>query len=744
MKLPDSTVSVASHGTTRIAESHIEMSAKMFEILSSQLYSNKVEAVVREISTNAADAHLAAGKPDAPFKALLPTKHDPFFAVRDYGPGLSPEDVATVYPHYGRSTKEADEHATGCLGLGSKSPLAYADVFNVTSYQKGVCRSYAIYRGPDKKPVTDLLSEAETSEPDGVEVRVAVRAGDFDSFHQAAQRVYQYFRVPPVLGNARSAVAKPVYALRTPTCGLVAPTHSAYGEAAAYVVMGDVRYPVDKAQVQSAVYLPDPANPGGPPIPVKYGIPDPFRSWQADLYLPMGAVEVTPSREALSYTPATVAAVRAAFTRAHDEAAAELSRQIGDAPDLWSARFAARDLAKFQAFGTSLQWKGREASAVLRFNSDHAPPPGPDGDRGPEVVGRVRSQRYSWDTSRTVWGNRPLPDRLEVTDKLRAVFADDLKGPGRYALCRRFVEDEHEGEGFVLVFHPAQLTPEYLARVGWGHLVRNLSSLQTPRPKRTGPVARREKTLLRLVRVGDFAPEQEYDPKSGGVFVETWRDQYYAARRRHPVSGGRPKERYLVCPSLTSTDRGDLRTLLGDKCPEVYGVRTQDRPRLERLGSWDEFEDFVARTLARLAPELDPKAALAAAYRDDKRELRPYTAAAVKLAFGAGSAFGEFVRLYGEARAAAGDPRVAAYVRLSERYLDAGSKPDPRYKAAFDRAALLYPLAFTAAGYAPNPGHAAPTAADVKRYVELVDAAEAPPAAARAPRRRRLAVAAAG
>ncbi len=45
----------------KTSEFKIQASAKAFEILSSNIYTNKVRAVIREYNCNAYDAHVAAG-----------------------------------------------------------------------------------------------------------------------------------------------------------------------------------------------------------------------------------------------------------------------------------------------------------------------------------------------------------------------------------------------------------------------------------------------------------------------------------------------------------------------------------------------------------------------------------------------------------------------------------------------------------------------------------------------------------
>ena len=73
MKLADRTVEIHSNGVDSSNQFSIAQTSKMFKILSDSLYSDKVMAVIRELSTNANDAHVAAGNKN-PFKVTLPTQ----------------------------------------------------------------------------------------------------------------------------------------------------------------------------------------------------------------------------------------------------------------------------------------------------------------------------------------------------------------------------------------------------------------------------------------------------------------------------------------------------------------------------------------------------------------------------------------------------------------------------------------------------------------------------------------------
>jgi len=66
---------------------------KMFKILSSKIYANKILAPIRELSTNAYDAHVECGKKEIPFEVHVPSSKEKYFSVRDFGKGLFPKEV---------------------------------------------------------------------------------------------------------------------------------------------------------------------------------------------------------------------------------------------------------------------------------------------------------------------------------------------------------------------------------------------------------------------------------------------------------------------------------------------------------------------------------------------------------------------------------------------------------------------------------------------------------------------------
>ena len=75
----------------------IAMNAKAFRVLSDNMYQDKIGSIVRELSCNAADSHTMAKNTDRAITIHVPDQFEPWFTVRDYGVGLSPESITNVF-----------------------------------------------------------------------------------------------------------------------------------------------------------------------------------------------------------------------------------------------------------------------------------------------------------------------------------------------------------------------------------------------------------------------------------------------------------------------------------------------------------------------------------------------------------------------------------------------------------------------------------------------------------------------
>jgi len=100
MKLDNLSADITVVGGEVSSSFSIAMNGKAFKVLSDTLYQDKIGSMVREVSCNARDSHVAAGKADVPFEIHLPDNFEPWFSVKDYGLGLSHEDVKNVFTVY--------------------------------------------------------------------------------------------------------------------------------------------------------------------------------------------------------------------------------------------------------------------------------------------------------------------------------------------------------------------------------------------------------------------------------------------------------------------------------------------------------------------------------------------------------------------------------------------------------------------------------------------------------------------
>lgn len=271
----------------------IQADAKMFDMLSSKVYSNKILAPLRELSCNAWDAHLAVGKKD-PIEVHLPTYLDPWLAITDHGPGLSHEDVMHMYTTYGKSLKNQDNRFIGGFGIGSKSPFAYTDSFTVTSRFNGVKSIYTMYRDSERMPQVTLVDQAATDEGNGLTVQLPVLSGDIYKFEREASEFFRYWEVLPVFNMSLTIEQVWEHYNKVDTAygqAWVAPRKYA---AKSHIIMGGVAYAWIGTHIKSDLLKT-------------------FNNLTVDLRVPIGAVDVAIDREKLEYTAKTINYLNTAF-----------------------------------------------------------------------------------------------------------------------------------------------------------------------------------------------------------------------------------------------------------------------------------------------------------------------------------------------------------------------------------------------------------------------------------------------
>lgn len=299
----------------------IKATAKSFRILADGLYANKIRAVLRELSCNAYDSHVAAGKTETPFDVHLPNSLEPYFSIRDYGVGLSDQEVTDIFTTFFESTKTGSNDFVGALGLGSKSPFSYTDSFTVTAIKDGVKGVYTAFINDHGVPSIAMMAQEETTDPAGVEIRFAVENQyDFSNFCQEAVYVYRTFKHKPVVsGNSRFKFDDFSYE----THDIVPGVHTATNMRNSVAIMGNIGYPIRVPESNQT-------------------LDNQLRSLLSCglvMEFAIGELDFQASREGLSYIPMTVDAIKNKLEQLHDQLAVFVATEADKIENMWERAF---------------------------------------------------------------------------------------------------------------------------------------------------------------------------------------------------------------------------------------------------------------------------------------------------------------------------------------------------------------------------------------------------------------------
>lgn len=316
MKMDTETQDVNVHGDFETSEFAIGDIAFIVDMFADKVYSHKERAIIRELSCNAHDSHIMAGNTDVPFQVHLPTQLEPFFSVRDFGTGLSDDEIRTIFAGIGISTKRDSNEVIGCFGIGSLSPYSMTDSFTVKSYKDGKCRTYSCYRDEERKPVVALLTELQTDEANGLEVSLTVEGRVYE-FSEEAEHVFRFWEgtVPEI--NDKNVISvieqtRDDYVFKGDDFGLT----PKWGSMVA--IMGNIAY----------------------------AIPDELDEFDTTGYLKFELGELTfdTARENLAMDDKTKQAIKDKFRTVKDKLATEASQQIDQEPTAFQRAVLANSL----------------------------------------------------------------------------------------------------------------------------------------------------------------------------------------------------------------------------------------------------------------------------------------------------------------------------------------------------------------------------------------------------------------
>lgn len=335
---------VGTVGTQRVQSFSIKANGKAFKVLIDGLYSDKIKSVIRELWTNAYDAHVMADNSAQPFECQLPTVFDPSFRVRDYGISMTHHGVMHLYSTVFESSKEGTNEQVGKLGLGSKSPFAYTDTFAVTAWMDGEKRLYSAFIGEDYIPQIAHMMTEPSDEPEGIEVSFPVKMSDISAFTAAAEKVIIGFETRPTIKGQNIGVREMVEHKRGDNWVLYKEMWDG-AITQAHARQGCVLYPLDANAIPDLT--PNQRDLLNAPIVINF---------------PIGSLEITANREGLGYDKTTCGNIVAELDAIIDTLSAEFIARMHSAKTMWEALVIRKEIMRDGSIPKLIRTKVGEAS----------------------------------------------------------------------------------------------------------------------------------------------------------------------------------------------------------------------------------------------------------------------------------------------------------------------------------------------------------------------------------------------
>lgn len=342
-------------GGGMVIDYQVAQSGKLFNILTDSLYTDQIGAIVRELSTNAIDAHIAAGREEIPFEIHVPDQLEPHFSVTDTGIGMSPEKARNVFCVMGLSDKDESNEMAGMFGLGSKTPFAYCDSFTVYINYEGERTIYRAYKDTRGHPVLQELATQPTDDRNGVCIDVPVLQSDVSRFRDAILSQLRHFDPKPVLKNSGGMRFEEADENRQRYGNMTCrdPDKVDYYKKRITIIQGQVGYRFNVSDFITALHdgMVKSAEVSSDEIDQLSNFLQMLERMDTCLYYDIGQIEVPPSRETILLREHTVTSIYNSLTIIREEMIDQLREKyskldrVCDIVSSWNGNNVDRNLA---------------------------------------------------------------------------------------------------------------------------------------------------------------------------------------------------------------------------------------------------------------------------------------------------------------------------------------------------------------------------------------------------------------
>ena len=577
-----------------VGEFRIKNSSKAFHILSSGLYENKIRAIIRELSCNAYDSHVAAGKKDTPFDVHLPNTFEPWFSIRDYGTGLTNDQVINIYTTYFESTKTNSNDFVGALGLGSKSPFSYTDNFTVIAIRDGIKGIYTAFINEHGVPSIALMHSEETDEPAGVEVKFSVdNRSDFNKFSSEAGYVYSYFTLmPAVTGNSYFSVNERKYSDKD----IIPGVHRMTQSGGSVAVMGNIPYPIRVPNAEQNL-----------------GSLNGLLQCSLEIHFEIGELDFQASREGLSYIPQTIEAIKNKLETLSEVLAVKLTAEVDAIQNKWEqALFLEHkrtqniwaaptrnylNTHKLELFKdmhlTTIQFPIEELASKFNIKINKF------------VYSPGYKQKITNIKPLSVWDSTINGYVLNHDVRIRAnthfVINDTKIGASNRAKHHwKSLQSIASGDHTVYVLEPADknkplLTDNFFAAIYNPPSIYNASDLIT-QPKKKTAVRESDVTIMRLVESASRRTSYKWVNAGKLEDFDPLDTVYYLPLSGYtPISEHGSLDAANLFSAMYSSGIRELREIHA-----IYGVRKSDIAMIEKQSNWINVESYIIKVLQSL------------------------------------------------------------------------------------------------------------------------------------------------
>ena len=559
-------------------------------------YSNSTLATIREVIANAVDANLEA-KATKNVEVSLPTSINPTFCVRDYGGGLSQEEMIELYSKFGKSTKRTSNNYIGGFGIGKFAPLSYGDSFSVVSWNGGKKTTYNVFIDENEDTKILKLDESPNSVADeGLEIRVAVADEDVSNFRQECLQFFRFFRQRPTiinLGNDKVEGVDKFLEGENDAWFFTEEEYRGYGYNAS-AIMGDVVYPIN----------PHSMNLSGEDV-------DAIRNLLncQNLYLrfPIGSLKLHHSRESIEYNKNTQEILVNKTREVLRDMKEIATNKLKDAEDLWEAKRLYNSIVNSMdynlrgIFKDAFYWDGIKIDSAY-FNKERLPT---SDYHTEDMTMKVYTKR---DDSNVTDGYavKTQKESYAYAQKGSVLAIDDVESPHGGALRARtiFNSDDSIESIYCIKFNNAKIQKQFIdnqhfdkvseksikrfSKTDKAKVVRGTSNYNKGNSRANIALFEFDMEGSRAYRNTDWWINSKSKEVEDGIFVPIYNYRFVNESTKDEVM---PLQKLSNALKLLSD--------MDVEVPKVYGVRVKDIEKAKELGL-ESVSDFFQREAEQL------------------------------------------------------------------------------------------------------------------------------------------------